>query len=548
MMNVLGDVMTMQGFERKDVDAILDVADEVKLAIHDPEGFGKKFKKKYGRRVSKLLKDTLTIDTFFENRTRTKFSFEIAVMKAGGKITGFPSGKYTSLAKGESYADTEDMFNLYGSDAIVMRSKIEGMPRWIKDFLVQGYDHILGHHQESGMPYIYNVPLILNGGDGKNQHPTQCLLDLFTLREIARSQGKELEGMKVALLNDIAHGRTISSLISVAHLYDLELHFASPKPDRFGLQKHHREDLMRRRVLFYDHGTDFLEAMNAAFAAYQSRPQKERVGAGEDLISMINKGQINLKMMEELGDSAPYLLHPRPVDSEVFQEIHPDLNFHPKNKSRAQSANGVYVRIALEALGLGKIQVDHDFSGSSSDFEGVNIQKLKKNSERKKRDENSRSGYIEGSGIVIDHIEEGLGRRLCGVLGLEGLGVPKVVSDYMEVANGRKSRKDMIKIHCNYKLSDRQLEAIALISPDATISKIKNGRIKKKFRPVSGNYVEDLVVCGNDACVSHVAKEPTTHKHLLTGDLDERVVSCYYCGRAEGVKEIYDRKGFKYVK
>ena len=546
-MNGLDDVITMKQFSRPDVDAILDFTDEVKWAIHDPDKAGKKFKKKYGRKVTKLLKGTETSETFFENSTRTIFSFELGIKRAGGRVSGFPSGKYTSLAKGESYADTEDMFAVYGSDAIVVRSKVEGMPRWIKDFLIKGHNQMIEYHQKRGMPYAYSIPFIMNGGDGKNQHPTQCLLDLYTLREIARAEGRELDGMKLALLNDIAHGRTISSLISAAHLYDLELHFASPKPDRFGLQRHHRLDLMRRKVMFEDHGTDFMEAMAAAFAAYQSRPQKERVAQGEDLISMIQGGQINLGMMDQLGPLAPYLLHPRPVDAETFQEIHSNLNFHPKNISRAQAANGVYLRIALAALGLGRVVIDHDFSVGLTSFEGISQKKLNKKPERKKRKENSRSGYIERDGLVIDHVPEGLGRRLSGVLGLEGQGISKVVSDYMDVHKGRKSKKDMIKIHSKYKLSDKQKEAIALISPGATISVIRNGRIKKKFYLESGNYVEDMVTCGNDACVSHITKESAPSIHLVDDSLDNRVVDCYYCGHSEEIGEIYDRKGFKYV-
>ncbi len=220
------DVISMNDFSRKDIDIIFEVTDDIRRALHS-KSENKKFKKKYGRPVNKLLKGLNVAALFRENSTRTNFSSRIAVGGAGGFIDGFPSEAYTSLKKGETWAHTVAMFAGLGYDAIIMRSTTEGLPRWTKESLIQGHQLLTSQHADIGEPFGYRVPIVINGGDGKNQHPTQCLLDLYTMRMIAKSKGKSLDGSRVALLNDLAHGRTVSSLMSVAHLFDLELHLAN---------------------------------------------------------------------------------------------------------------------------------------------------------------------------------------------------------------------------------------------------------------------------------------------------------------------------------
>ncbi len=535
------DIISMRDFSKEQILAILDVADDVKKAVHD-RSYGKSFRRKYGKDLETLLRRTKTAVMFLENSTRTHYSFRAAVATAGGYVDGFSSADDTSLKKGETWAETATMYAGYGFNALVMRTTTEGMPRWTKEYLQMKYELVKAQHQQMGEPYSYHVPMILNGGDGKNQHPTQCLLDLMTIREIARSEGKELEGLNIALLNDLKYGRTNASLMSVAHHFDWTLHFAHP--NRFGPPKHRLEELKRRGVKMHNHGEDFLGAMGNSLIAYHSRPQKERVGAGEDLLTIKEVGQQTQARYDLLGASAPYLFHPLPVDAETFEEIAYDLIFHPKNFTSFQAANGLYARIAGLAFGLEKIRKEYPQSNLRQ-RERVSLVELTIDDERKQV-KNPRSGYIENEGIVFDHVPEGMGRRLAGVLGLEQDCVQMVISDHMPTHNGER-RKDMIKIHGHYKLTEKQYEAMALIAPDISVSFVESGEVARKVRPVLGSGIEGLVRCGNDSCATNVKKEHITPKHDVLDVNGSRVLNCHYCEVEETIPEVYRANRFLYL-
>ncbi len=536
------DIISMRDFSKEQILTILDVADDVKTAVHD-RAYRDSFLKKYGKDLETLLRGTKTAVMFVENSTRTHYSFKTAATKAGGDVDGFSSADDTSLKKGETWADTAAMFAGYGFNALVMRTTTEGIPRWTKEFLQKRHEHVKEQHRRLGQVYSYHVPMVLNGGDGKNQHPTQCLLDLMTIREIARSEGRDLDGLDIALLNDLKYGRTNASLMSVAHHFDWTLHFAHPH--RFGPPEHLLEELKRRGVKMYHHGENFEEAMRASLIAYHSRPQKERVGAGEDLLTIKEIGKQTLARYDRLGNSAPYLLHPLPVDAETFEEISYDLIFHPKNFTSFQAENGLYVRIAGMALGLERLNVAYPSSGLSQN-ENLSFLDLSIDHERKQVS-NPRSGYIENEGIVLDHIPDGMGRRLAGVLGLEKESVPMSISNRLPTRQGSEGRKDMVKIHGNYELTNKQYEGLALLAPEISVSVVLGGRVARKVRPVLGSAIEGLVRCGNDACATNVRKEHITPKHNIIDLNGKRVLSCHYCETEETVAEVYQANRFLYI-
>lgn len=535
------DIISMRDFSKEQILAILDVADDVKKAVHD-HAYGDTFRRKYGKDLETVLRGTKTAMMFVENSTRTHYSFKTAVTMAGGYADGFSSGDDTSLKKGETWGETATMFAGNGFNALVMRTTTEGMPRWTKEYLRMKYELVKAQHLQLGEAYSYHVPMILNGGDGKNQHPTQCLLDLMTIREIARSEGKDLDGLEIALLNDLKYGRTNASLMSVAHHFDWTLHFAHP--NRFGPPKHRLEELKRRDVKMHNHGEDFLGAMRAALIAYHSRPQKERVGAGEDLLTIKEVGQQTRARYDLLGKYAPYLLHPLPVDAETFEEIAYDLIFHPKNFTSFQAANGPYVRIAGLALGLERVGIVYPQSNLQQK-ENVSLTDLAIDHQRTQLS-NPRSGYIEHEGIVLDHIPAGMGRRLAGILGLEHESVPKVISDHMPTHDGERY-KDMIKIHGRYQLTEKQYEAMALIAPAISVSSVESGRVIRKVRPILGSTIDGLVHCGNDACATNVKKEHITAKHDVLDVNGTRVLNCHYCEVEETIPEVYKANRFLYL-
>jgi len=535
------DVISMRDFSKEQIISILDVAADVKKALHD-SAFHEVFREKYGYYVNELLKELKVATLFLENSTRTNHSFRAAVLSGGGSFDGFPSANYTSLKKGETWADTAAMFAGYGYDAIVMRSTTEGLPRWTKHYLKKTHALMQYQHHKLGLPFSSLVPMIVNGGDGKNQHPTQCFLDLFTMREIAKAHDCDLEGLNLALLNDLAHGRTNASLMSVAHHFNFTLHLAYPP--RFGPQTHRLEMLKRNGVQIFDYQHDFKMAMRNSFIAYHSRPQKERVGEGEDLISIKKLGQINRKIYDELGENAPYLMHPLPVDADTFEEIAADMREHPLNITKLQSSNGLPVRIALLAIGLGRIK---NILPDLTSVYGSHIVRLVDLSLKEKRKEliNPRSGYIENNGIVLDHIPAGIGRRLAGILGLEKNKIPKVISDYIPVNDGKQPFKDIIKIHQKFNLGKEHYEAIALVAPDISLSFVENGQVVRKVRPVLGTMVKSRVKCGNPDCVTNIEKEHVNPRHYILDD--RKTLECYYCEHLDSIQKIYEENRFIYL-
>ena len=532
----------MRDFSREQILMVLDAAKEIKKAFHHP-GADHAFKEKQGRAVRELLDGVMVGSLFIENSTRTNYSCRAAAMLAGAYVDGFSSIDTTSLKKGETWADTAAMFAGYGYEAIIMRSTVEGLPRWTKEYLEMNHNHLTNQHETFGSPFTYRRPMIINGGDGRNQHPTQCFLDLLTMAEVAESKGKSLEGLEIALMNDIAHSRVLSSLLSVAPEFGFKIHLAYPQ--RFGPREHQLADLKRLNVTVYDHQEKKEEAMREADIAYHTRPQKERVGKGEDLEAIKKWGMITKDLYDQLGKNAPYLMHALPVDSETFQEIHHSMRGHPKNLTQFQAANGLYVRLALLALGLGRMNGQYD-DVVAANQDGLRIEKLPL-SQKSKNLAHAHSGYIQDQGIVLDHLPAGLGRRLEGVLGFEQEGLELVASYNLKVADGRKLRKDMIKIHGSYQLSTQQLQALALIAPEVTISIVSNGAVREKLRPVLGNYIENLVDCGNDNCVTNVRIEAVTPKHHLERNSGSLWLRCDYCETPDTLLQAYAQKRFRYL-
>ncbi len=193
----------MSDFDKQEILAVLDLADDVKKARHGEREF---FRKKYGKALHELLEEAMIATLFVENSTRTNHSFRAVAGTAKGFVDGFSSEDDTSLKKGETWADTSAMFAGFGYGAIVMRSTTEGLPRWTQEFLAANHRHLSEQHREFNVPFNYPVPIVINGGDGRNQHPTQCFVDLFTIREIARAKRRDLDGLEIALMNDLRYG------------------------------------------------------------------------------------------------------------------------------------------------------------------------------------------------------------------------------------------------------------------------------------------------------------------------------------------------------
>ncbi len=265
-----------------------------------------------------LLKNKVIASCFFEASTRTRLSFETAVQRLGGTFIGFADGGNTSLAKkGETLSDSVQVISSY-TDAFVMRHPQEGAARLATEF--------------SSVP-------VINGGDGSNQHPTQTLLDLFSIYE---SQGT-LDGLKVAFCGDLKYGRTVHSLAQALCHFGAEFTFLAP--DALYMPDALLDDFAEAGIKF-KRAHDFHEIAHEADIIYMTRVQKERFDETEYKHIASNY----ILTAEHLKEAKPNLrvLHPLPRVDEIEVEV----DHTPHAYYFQQAENGVYAREALLALVL----------------------------------------------------------------------------------------------------------------------------------------------------------------------------------------------------
>ena len=270
-----------------------------------------KFKEKPNRDV---LQGRVCATLFFEPSTRTRLSFETAVNRLRGRIIGFSDAATSSSTKGESLKDTIMMVGNY-ADLIIMRHHLEGSARYASE--------------------VSPIPII-NAGDGSNQHPTQTLLDLFTIYE---TQGT-LENLTITIVGDLKYGRAVHSLIQGLSHFGSTFNFVAPTelriPDKY-------KTFCDEKQIRYTEYTDFApEAINSADILYMTRVQKERF---TDLMEYEKVKNVYILHNEMLKDSKNNLrvLHPLPRVKEISQ----DVDNNPKAYYFEQAKNGIFTRQAV---------------------------------------------------------------------------------------------------------------------------------------------------------------------------------------------------------
>lgn len=263
----------------------------------------------------KLLSDKVVASLFFEPSTRTRLSFETAANRLGARVIGFSDSGSTSVKKGESLKDTIIMVSSY-ADIIVMRHPREGAARWASE--------------------VSSVPVI-NAGDGANQHPTQCLLDMYS---IYQTQGT-LDNLQIAFVGDLKYGRTVHSLVQAMCNFNATFHLVSPEELKLPSSvKMHIKDAK----LEYSQYTELSDVIPTADIVYMTRIQKERFSDPMEYEKVKNSYVLTRSM---LGGSKPNMkiLHPLPRVNEISEDVDPT----PQAFYFKQAENGVYVRQALLA-------------------------------------------------------------------------------------------------------------------------------------------------------------------------------------------------------
>ncbi|MDR3258534.1 MAG: aspartate carbamoyltransferase [Fusobacteriaceae bacterium] len=300
----------------------LSIKDLSKEEIYDILDFAKEIEK---HPKPNILDGKIIGSLFFEPSTRTRMSFISAAYRVGAKVLGFDSPDASSIKKGESLRDTIKMVEVY-TDAIVMRHSIEGAAKFAAE--------------------ISRVP-ILNAGDGANEHPSQTLLDLYTIRE----QFGTLENLKIAFVGDMKYGRTVHSLAKALSDFGCEFYFVAP--DIIQIPSHILQELDNKKIS-YKLISEYSDILNIIDIMYMTRIQKERFDNLEEFnqvsgIYKISKDKIVDKCKDDM-----IILHPLPrVD-----EISVDLDDTKYALYFKQAANGIPIRSALFAYALGVKKFD----------------------------------------------------------------------------------------------------------------------------------------------------------------------------------------------
>lgn len=264
----------------------------------------------------KLLEGKVVASLFFEPSTRTRLSFETAINRLGGRIIGFSDAGSSSVSKGETLHDTTRMVSNY-VDLIVMRHPLEGSSRYAAE--------------------VADVPVI-NAGDGANQHPTQTLLDMYS---ILKTQGT-LDNINIFMIGDLKYGRTVHSLLMAMSQFENPI-FNFIAPDELAMPEEYKLFLKEKGIRYFEH-SEINENINHADIIYMTRVQKERF---MDPIEYEKVKNVYILRNNMLSNTKPNMriLHPLPR----VNEIHPDVDSNEKAYYFEQARNGVYTRQAIIA-------------------------------------------------------------------------------------------------------------------------------------------------------------------------------------------------------
>ncbi len=488
-MTFLGrDLTDIHCFTTDELLYILDKAAHIKSAIKD-------------RRVADYQlaadRDLIAAMLFYENSTRTRTSFEIAAMRLGMNTTGFASTEGTSVKKGESLRHTLDMYEAYDCDALITRHPLDGSARFAADHL--------------GIP-------VFNAGDGKHEHPTQTLLDLFTIRE---HLGR-LTDFDMGIAGDLKYGRTAHSLaIALTKFEGIRLHLFSHAdlalPDTF-MQVLREHDIP---IAIYE---DLAEMAPKVDILYQTRIQKERMPDLSEFERAKSISEFTMPILNNTRDGFG-LMHPLPIDK-TAPSISSSIDRTKKAIYKNQAGNGVPTRLVELALSLGLL--GEDFQGQAWAEETTSdtfIKNLPIVQKPRRTDVSIRP--IRENGIVVDHVGPFLEEALVRILRI------RERRDVYRAATVKSVRrpgtiKGMLMIE-DRELTSDELRAIATVSPGCRVNIVSGGQVESKMELRLPDTIEGIpgMTCPNKGCITRSehqeSVDPIMHR------IGEDRVRCHYC-------------------
>lgn len=308
--------MSVEQFERSDIERIFDVADTMApYALRE--------------KVTRVLEGAILGNMFFEPSTRTRISFGCAFNLLGGEVRETTGFKSSAITKGESLYDTARVLSGY-SDVICMRHPAAGS---VAEFAAAS-----------------RVPVI-NGGDGANEHPSQALLDLYTIRKELRGRGRGLDGLRIAMIGDLRHGRTVHSLCHLLCLFN-NIHITLVSPTELAMPESYVE-LARSAGHTVTVSSELTASIAHVDIVYSTRIQEERFSTKEEADLYRGRFRLNQSIYTKFCEPNTVIMHPLPRDSRAdANELDNDLNQNPNLAIFRQADNGLLVRMALFAMVL----------------------------------------------------------------------------------------------------------------------------------------------------------------------------------------------------
>jgi aspartate carbamoyltransferase catalytic subunit len=452
--------------------------------------------------------DRLVAQLFYESSTRTRASFEIAALRLGCRVTGFGSTEGSSVSKGESLSHTIDMFDAYACDAIVLRHPLDGSALWASERT--------------------SVP-VFNAGDGKRQHPTQTILDLFTILE---HHGR-LENLNIVFSGDLKYGRTTHTLaLALSQFAGNTFHFCSPS--NLSMPRAITE-LVRGRGVKVIESENMKDGLETADIFYQTRIQRERMPDQNEFDKAKKAGAFTLAMMERTRPGFG-LMHPLPIDKRI-PGIMPELDAHPKALYKTQAGNGVPTRMAELALAMRLVELPvsgrpvHLPAGGQDDF----CRRLEIHEKPPREGVSIRP--IRDRGVVVDHLQPHTESLLALLLRV------KDRRDVYRAGCVRSvARPDHVKgilMIEDRVLTTDELRLVATVSPGARVNRIENGRVVEKYEldlPAVISGVESLM-CPNSGCITR--PEHQEHVSCCFEKLDAHTLRCKYCDHILDAGELF---------
>ena len=319
-------ILSADQFDRSDIDQLFSVADDL-----EPYSLRKK--------VTRVLEGAILGNMFFEPSTRTRISFGAAFNLLGGAVRETTEVGTSSLIKGESLIDTAQVLSSY-SDIIVMRHPDE--------------DSVKSFSEASRVP-------VINGGDGSNEHPTQALLDLFTIKKELKAKKKTIDGLRIALVGDLKFGRAVHSLSKILCLYEgATINLISPKELKL---PNSYIDLLTKAGVKITQSENLEDGITEVDIIYMTRIQEERFKDKSDAKKYKGLLSLNKEIYTANCEPNTVIMHPLPRDSrKEANELDSDLYENPNLAIFRQADNGLVIRMALFSLVLGVADQIHKTS------------------------------------------------------------------------------------------------------------------------------------------------------------------------------------------